>query len=332
MQTNARTATAVAYANIAFIKYWGNRDQRLRLPVNGSISMNLDGLFARTQVTFDESLCCDDVLNLNGRVEKETALQRVSGFLDYIRKMAGVTLCARVRSENNFPTGTGIASSAAAFAALAVAATNALGLDLNEAELSALARLGSGSACRSIPAGFVEWQVGENEADSFAFTIAPPEHWPLVDCVAVLRTGHKPVGSSEGHTLAGSSPLQPARIADTPRRLDICRSAIRQRDFQALAEIIEQDSNLMHAVMMTSQPALFYWEPESLALMRAVRAWRASGIPVAYTLDAGPNVHVICEASAVLQVSQRLIGNPAVRQLFTAPPGGAAHLVLDNPD
>src|SRR6266545_8154232 len=130
------TATAQAAPNIAFIKYWGNRDQRLRLPANGSISMNLDGLVARTQVSFDPALCCDDVLRINGQVEREAALRRVSRFLDLVRELAGVQIFARVVSETNFPMGAGIASSAAAFAALALAATRALGLALSEADLS----------------------------------------------------------------------------------------------------------------------------------------------------------------------------------------------------
>jgi diphosphomevalonate decarboxylase len=321
------TKTAVSCPNIAFIKYWGNRDPHLRLPVNGSISMNLGGLHARTTVTFDPSLCCDDILVLNQRVENTAALRRVSRFLDRVRALAGKQVFARVESENNFPMGAGIASSAAAFAALALAATQAVGLDLSEADLSRLARTGSGSACRSIPGGFVEWQVGASEADSYAFSIAPPEHWDLVDCVAVLKTGHKPVGSTEGHGLAGTSPLQPARVADTPRRLDICRAAILKRDFAALAEIIEQDSSLMHAVMMTSTPALFYWEPGSLELMRLVKEWRSAGIPAAYTLDAGPNVHVICEAGALEKVRARLEELPFVRQILIAHPGEPAHLV-----
>ncbi len=322
MENITRTVTAQAFSNIAFIKYWGNRDQTLRLPVNGSISMNLGGLYARTSVTFDPSLCCDDALRLNGQVESAAALRRVSAFLDHVRAMAGMHVFARVVSENNFPIGTGIASSAAAFAALALAASKAIGLELSEQGLSRLARLGSGSACRSVPGGFVEWQVGEGEADSVAYSIALPEHWDLADCVAVLKTGHKPVGSTEGHSLAPTSPLQEARTADTPRRLKICREAILKRDFAALAEIIEQDSNLMHAVMMTSQPPLFYWEPGSLELMRLVKAWRAAGIPAAYTLDAGPNVHVICETSALAEVRRRLEELPFVRQILVAHPGG----------
>ena len=327
MTNEPRTATAVSCANIAFIKYWGNRDQRLRLPSNGSISMNLGGLYARTQVTFDPSLCCDDLLNLNGKIESEGALRRVSQFLEHARKMAGVKTFARVVSENNFPIGTGIASSAAAFAALAVAATSALGMELTEAELSRLARRGSGSACRSVPDGFVEWREGSSDADSYAFSIAPAGHWALVDCVAVLKTGHKPVGSTEGHSLAGTSPLQAARVADTARRLEICRDAVLHRDFAALAEIIEQDSNLMHAVMMTSQPPLFYWEPSSLELMKTVKSWRKEGLAAAYTLDAGPNVHIICEEGARETVLQRLSALSFVREVLVAAPGGPAHLV-----
>ena len=166
-----------------------------------------------------------------------------------------------VVSQNNFPTGAGIASSAAAFAALSLASSRALGLELAEKDLSRLARLGSGSACRSVPAGFVEWNAGTGDGNSYAFSVAPPQHWDLVDCITVVASGHKSVGSTEGHALAGSSPLQAARVADAPRRLDLARRALLERDFPALAEIVEQDSSMMHAVMMTSSPPLYYWEP-----------------------------------------------------------------------
>lgn len=288
--------------------------------------MNLGGLFARTQVTFDPDLPCD-ALTLNQQEETGPALSRVSGFLDHVRQLAGIRWFARVVSNNNFPIGTGIASSAAAFAALALAAARAAGLDLTEAELSRLARLGSGSACRSVPGGFVEWQAGTGDEDSYAVSIAPPDHWQLMDCIAILETSHKPVGSKEGHGLADSSPLQAARVADTPRRIEICRNAVLQRDFAALAEIIEHDSNQMHGVMMTSSPPLFYWEPASLMIMKAVRSWRQAGLPAAYTLDAGPNVHVICEAAYAGQVQQRLLDIPGVQKVLAAPPGGPARLL-----
>jgi diphosphomevalonate decarboxylase len=319
-------ATAQAFANIAFIKYWGNRDDALRLPQNGSISMNLDGLYARTRVSFQPGLRAD-ALTLNDYQVSGPGLERVSALLDLVRRMAGSTAFAQVESRNNFPTGAGIASSAAAFSALALAASAAAGLNLSEPVLSRLARRGSGSACRSVPGGFVEWQVGESEVDSYAYSIAPPDHWDLVDCIAILKEGHKPVGSTRGHALAGTSPLQAARLAGAQTRLDICREAILQRDFDALARVVELDSNLMHAVMITSDPPLFYWEPESLALIKIIPQWRAEGWPVCYTLDAGPNVHVICSAEIAERTVGRLERFPGVIQVLKARPGGPARLV-----
>jgi diphosphomevalonate decarboxylase len=145
--------------------------------------------------------------------------------------------------------------------------------------------------------------------------------------VVVLQTGHKPVGSTQGHALAPTSPLQAARVVHAPQRLDICRRALLERDFEAFAEIVELDSNLMHAVMMTSNPPLFYWEPGSLLVMKEVKAWRAAGWEVCYTLDAGPNVHVICRSGAVNAVVSRLKDLPGVQQVLTARPGGPAQLV-----
>jgi diphosphomevalonate decarboxylase len=322
---SVHSATAQAHPNIAFIKYWGNREDALRLPMNGSISMNLDGLVTRTSVSFQPSLALDEFV-LNSREMTGHALERVSSMLDLVRARAGFNLRAEVVSENNFPTGAGIASSAAAFAALSLAASKAAGLDLPEAELSRLARHGSGSACRSIPAGFVEWQAGAGDENSYAFSIATPDHWPLVDCIAVVSTSHKTTGSTEGHALAGTSPLQEARVADAPRRLKICRQAILQRDFESLAGIIEQDSDLMHAVMMTSRPALFYWEPATLAVMDAVRTWRKEGLPVAYTIDAGPNVHVLCLRERADEVYKKLSALQGVSRVLTAGAGGPARV------
>ncbi len=321
-----RTATAVSCPNIAFIKYWGNRDPFQNIPANGSISMNLGGLYTHTRVCFDSSLA-QDQLTLNGDTAGPRASQRVSDLLDRIRNLAGVQAYAQIESSNNFPTGTGIASSASGFSALALAGSRAAGLDLSEAELSRLARTASGSACRSIPAGFVEWQAGEDDRSSFAFTIAPPDHWQLVDCIAIISQIHKPTTSQEGHDLADTSPLQSGRIASSTRRLELCRSAILNRDFDALAEVIELDSNLMHAVMMTSKPALFYWKPGTITVMENIREWRKSGLSVCYTIDAGPNVHVICLEAARRQVVENLERTEGVQRVLTATPGGQAHLV-----
>ena len=322
----AFSATSLAHPNIAFIKYWGNRDNALRLPANGSISMNLDGLATTTQVTFD-GLFTADSLTINDHFVSGPGLERVSTFLDLVRKLAGMDLRAEVVSENNFPTGVGIASSAAAFAALALASSRAAGLDLEPAALSRLARRGSGSACRSIPGGFVEWLAGTSDADSYAVTLAPADHWRLADCIVIFSTEQKSTGSSEGNILAGTSLLQAARLEDAPRRLDLCRQAILARDFAAFAEIVELDSNLMHAVMMTSTPPLFYWLEATLTVLRLVREARLGGWPVCSTVDAGPNVHVITEEAEAGRVVEFLGGIPGVQEVRLARVGGPARLV-----
>src|SRR5688572_16082444 len=320
------TMTAEAHPNIAFIKYWGNRDNTLRLPMNGSISMNLDGLYTRTTVSFQPALPFDELI-INGHEVTGAGLERVSYILDIVRGMATIHERAEIISENNFPSGAGIASSASAFAALTLAGCKAAALDLSEQELSRLARRGSGSAARSIPGGFVEWQAGTSDEDSFAFSIASPEHWKLVDCIAIVSTAHKKTGSTEGHYIASTSPLQAARVADTPRRLDLCRNAILNRDFDAFASIVELDSDMLHAVMMTSTPALHYWKPASLEIMSCVREWKAEGVQVCYTLDAGANVHVLCPEAESQAIEKRLRQINGVKDVLVAHVGGPAKIV-----
>lgn len=321
-----RSATARAHPNIAFIKYWGNADEQLRIPSNGSLSMNLDGLFTETKVTWSQA-AEKDSLTLNGQPVHGPALERVRRHLDHLRERLGITGWADVQSKNNFPMGAGIASSASSFAALTVAAVAAAGLSLTERELSALARLGSGSASRSVPGGYVEWVPGESDQTSYAFSIAAPEHWDLVDIVAVVSEEHKHVGSREGHTTAPTSEFQRERVATAAGRIETCRAALLERDFPRLAQVVEHDSDMMHAVMMTSSPALFYWQPGSLELMAAVRRWRAEGLQVCYTLDAGPNVHCITTSHDADEIERRVRAIDSVLTTFRAGVGGPAHVV-----
>ena len=169
--------------------------------------------------------------------------------------------------------------------------------------------------------------MGEGEEDSYAFSIAEPDHWNLVDCVAIVSASHKKTGSTEGHAIAPTSLLQAARVADAPRRLDLCREAILNRDFDTFASIVELDSDIMHSVMMTSTPALHYWKPASLSVMSAVRQWRSEGLSVCYTVDAGPNVHVICPESDAQTVNNKLCEIDEVTDVLVAKVGGAAKIV-----
>lgn len=320
---NPLTATAIAHPNIALIKYWGNLDDEWNIPANSSLSMTLGKLRTQVRLVADPQLD-GDLLIMDGVISPPGAQERVSQFLDRIRQLSGKTLFCRIESSSNFPRGSGIASSAAAFAALALASARVFGLSTDPQEVSRLARLGSGSACRSIFGGFVEWIGGQDHRSSYAVPLAPPQHWNLVDCVAVISTAHKAVGSRQGHRLAKTSPLQPCRVQSAPQRLEACRRAILQCDFEQLARVVELDSNLMHSVMMTSQPPLFYWRAETLVVMEKVRQWRSEGEAVCYTIDAGPNVHVLTLADQAERVKEKLSQIDGVQAVIEAPVGEAA--------
>lgn len=325
------SARAQASPNIALVKYWGNRGEAaLRLAASGSISITLGGLMTEIEVTFDEGLEADQ-LRLNGQPAQARARERTSRFLDAIRGLSGLDRFAAVESQTNFPVGAGIASSAAAFAALALAGSRAAGMQLPLPDLSRLARLGSGSACRSVYGGFVEWIAGDTHDTSLAQPLHPPEHWPLVDLVAVIDEQHKPVGSTEGHALASTSPLQQARLNDAPSRLNACRRALDRRDFEGLARVVELDSNMMHAVMLTSTPPLAYWQPPTLSVMALVGRMRRDGVSVCYTIDAGPTVHCLCEPEQAELVAAELSAIPGVRRVLRAQPGAGARLIDGSP-
>lgn len=319
-------ATAVACANIAFIKYWGKRDAELNLPANSSLSMNLDRLTTVTTVEFSPDYH-DDLVILDGREERGAARQRIVTHLGRVRAMAGLRAKARVISENSFPTGAGLASSASGFAALSLAASKAAGLELSEKELSILARFGSGSACRSIPGGFTEWTAGTCSEESFAKQVAPPEHWELRDVIAIVSRAHKRIGSTEGHSLASTSHLHQARVASVADRLAQAKTALLGKDLTTLGRLIEEDAVSMHAVMMTSRPPIYYWLPSSVRLIHKVQSWRAEGLEVYFTFDAGPNVHLICQAADQAELERRLKDVEQVLEVIVGGPGPGARLI-----
>lgn len=318
--------SARAHPNIAFIKYWGNIDPVLRVPANGSISMTLGNLETHTTVEFDRKLSDDQVI-INNEKSTGEAFSRAQSLLDIIRSQANLDSRATVNSKANFPIGTGLASSASGFAALTLAASKAAGLNPSQNELSMLARQASGSACRSIFGGFVEWLPGDNHSNSYALQIAEKDHWELIDVIAIVQEDEKEIGSTSGHALADSSPLQAARVLDASRRLDICRRAILDRDFSTLSQVVEEDSNMMHSVMITSKPPLLYWEPATISIMQNVVLWRDEGLEVCYTIDAGPNVHCICTSDSAIEIETRLRKLSGVNRILTSKPGGPAKLI-----
>ena len=320
-----RQATAIAHSNIAFVKYWGNRDPLLRLPYNDSLSMNLSAATTTTTVAFAEDLSTDR-LTIDGEKHIGPALDRVSRQLDLVRLRAGLRLRATVQSRNSFPMGTGIASSASGFAALTMAAAQAAGLSLSEAELSALARRGSGSAARSIPGGYVLWHAGTADSDSFAESVFPADHWDLRDIVAIVSRRHKGLGSTDGHGAAEGSPLFRGRLASVAETLATVRGALASRDMARFGAAIEAEALNLHAIAMTGRPPALYWSPATVAVMHQVQAWRAEGLAVWFTLDAGPNVHLICEGQDAAAVEGGLRNLEFVEGILANRVAGAAHL------
>ncbi|HWH08937.1 MAG TPA: diphosphomevalonate decarboxylase [Candidatus Thermoplasmatota archaeon] len=319
-------ATAEARANIALVKYWGRRDPALNLPLTSSLSMTVDRLVTRTTVEASDDIK-EDTLDINSVPQGGAPLARVVRHLDRLRERAGSDLRCRVSSHNTFAASAGLASSASAFAALTVAGFAALGAEVNASEASAFARLGSGSAARSIFGGFVEWHAGTDHATSRAEPLAPPSHWDLHDVVAVLSEGEKKVGSSEGHEVAQTSPLNAGRLAEVPRLLREVREGILARDVRRVGEAAEADALLMHAVMMTSRPSLLYWSPQTVAGLHAVRRWREEGLAVYATIDAGPNLHLICEGRDAPEVAQRAKEEFGAASVLDNGPGEGAALV-----
>lgn len=307
-------ATAIAPANIAFIKYWGRKDNKLRIPYNASISMNLSACFTTTTAEFSPDYKED-------MVSEGFDKKRVTEHLDRIRTIAKSRLFARVTTKNSFPTAAGIASSASGFAALTVAAAAALGLQLFEKELTGLARRGSGSACRSIPDGFVKWE-GE-----FAYSLYPHTYWDLRDVLVIAQSRAKKVSSSKGHETVQTSPFFAARLKAISKRIARLEEAFKTKNFRQLGEIIEEDCLEMHHVMQTQIPPLFYWSDKTKEIMDAVRIWRKQGLPVYFTVDAGPNVHVICEGKEEQKVIKAMEAIKGIQSIIVNKPARGAHMV-----
>lgn len=321
-------ATCRAGSNIAFIKYWGVADAAINLPLNNSISMTLADAHTTTTVAWeDAAVLPTDEIMIDDVPLAARAAERLVRHLDRIRGLAGVDRRARVVSRNNFPMASGIASSASGFAALTVAGCQALGLALDATRLSALARLGSGSASRSLFGGFVEWEQGHDDTTSVARPLFPPDHWALYDLVVVVSHAAKSVSSEGGHRLAATSPLLPGRLATLPHALTEVRQALAARDLRRLGPILEQDALAMHAVMMTSTPSLLYWQPGTVEILHAVHRWRGDGLPVYFTIDAGPNVHLICEEKDAESVRRLAAGLPTVQQVIVSRPGPGPQMI-----
>jgi diphosphomevalonate decarboxylase len=327
VRAEVKQATAVAHPNIALIKYWGKSDVERNIPAVGSLSITLDKLTTKTTVSFDPTLESDTFV-LDGR-EAPGMAGRVSRCLDAVRERVGVDLQARVESENDFPTGAGLASSASGFAALVVATNEALGAGIDTAELADLARRASGSAARSLYGGFVELRLTpDGSLPTQTGQILEPSRWPLRIAVAVTDPRAKEVGSTEGMIRTEqTSPFYESWVASSEADLNDARSAIEDRDFEALADMSETSCLKMHAVMMSAKPGLVYWNGTTVECMRRVRGLRADGVPVFFTIDAGPQVKAVCEPDVFDRVITELSAIDGVRRVLPSGLGEGARVV-----
>ncbi|MEI7578917.1 MAG: diphosphomevalonate decarboxylase [bacterium] len=332
--------SVVSPANIAFIKYWGRADHQIFLPRNNNISMTMSG--CATTTTVETGNFSSDDVQVKFFEKEYTVLEKDSikaknifDQIERIRDLAKSSQRVRIKSENNFPADAGIASSASSFSALTAALLLAFGLNEkfeDKVELSRQVRLcGSGSAIRSVYGGFVEFLTGHDHETSYAVQIADENYWDLVDLVAVVDPEKKKISSSECHQLADTSPYFETRIKEMQPRIDIVRQAILDRDFRKLGPEIERDSNSLHIVMMTQIPAAFYWAPGTISIMKSIMDWREDDDLQAYfTIDAGANVHVICEKKDAVEVKKRLQNNEYVKWIIENKPCAGTHIISEH--
>ena len=329
-------ASVVAHPNIALVKYWGKRDSRLNLPAAGSLSLTLGPVATRTTLTFGAE---EDSLELNGVAVPATKRVRVATVLERVRDRVALEHGpaaraelggARIISTNDFPTAAGLASSSSGFAALALAATSAAGLHLSLPQLSALAREGSGSAARSLFGGFARMHAGSRPdgTDAFAEPLFDEHHWDLSVVIAVTVEGEKEVASTDGMNLTErTSPYYPAWIETVEPDVQSAITAIAARDFDHLARIAEASALRMHASAIAADPGVLYWRGATVEVIHEVRRLRAGGLPVFFTIDAGPHVKVFAPTGDVDRVARALEAVPGVLRTITTRSATGAHLI-----
>lgn len=323
-------ATAKAHTNIALIKYWGKRNEELILPTNSSLSVTLDGFYTETTVHFKEDLK-RDIFTLNKEEITNIAYDRVTNYLDLFRNYANKQgLFAEVHSINKVPTAAGFASSASGFAALAAASAKALQLHLTDEELSRFTRQGSGSACRSIYGGFVEWEKGQRDdgMDSFAIQIAPQDHWDIRVAAVVLTAKEKDVSSRIGmKRTVDTSVFYDGWLESLPKDLQEIKQGIMACDFEKVGAIAEANCLKMHATTLGAYPPFTYWQDTTMTVMQTVQQLRKNNIPAYFTIDAGPNVKVLYLPEDEQSVLDKLQNTEGVSEVIVSKVGNGISYV-----
>lgn len=285
-----------APANIALVKYWGKRDTELNLPVTSSLSVSMGGHGTFARVTPADAF----TVTIDGELipSESKIATRMGAYLDLFKDFGGPFALV---TRSTVPVGAGLASSASAFASVVAALDATLGWNLDQREHSILARLGSGSASRSVTTGFVEWVAGER-ADGMDSHARPlTETWPDFRLGLVkVHDGPKPVGSREAMLrTVETSPLYAAWPAKVAGDLRSVKAAIAARDLRALGPVAEANAVAMHYTMHGAVPPVDYWLPASReAMHRIIELRQTDGVPAWFTMDAGPNLKLLFEAGS----------------------------------
>lgn len=319
--------TAQAHSNIALVKYWGKKDEGLRLPRNSSVAIALDEAYTLTTVEFDEKYESDEV-ELIGEGFEEDEKEKVKKHLDRVRKLAGITTKAKVVSQNNFPKSAGMASSASGFAALSMAAAGSAGLHLSEREMSVLARNGSGSASRSIPGGVSVWYTAETNEESYAERIDFPDDWKIkVLLVMADDTSAKKVSTTDGMAMAPSSPYFASAVKEAELNIERLKDAMQQGNWRAFGKVIEDECYRLHTICMTQTPNILYWRGVTIEVFQALYRLREQGLEAFFTVDAGPHVHIIAKDQDVDKIKLELAKLQGIKKVIECGVGPAAQLV-----
>lgn len=323
-------AIAKAHSNVALVKYFGKRDLALNLPAAGSLSLTLSPLETTTQIDFSPELE-EDIVQLNDKPAAKGFTLRISKFLDLIRTQSKTEFFASVKTQNNFPTSAGLASSASGFAALALASCHALKLETTTEQLSVLARRGSGSAARSICSGISVWQAGEKPdgTDSFASTILNPNDWDIALVIGISNPGPKKWGSTVAmeHTKK-TSPYYDSWIKATQMDLKEAIAAVEIKDFEKLGDITERSAHAMHAATLAARPAIPYWNGTTMDAIHLVAELRQNGVQAYFTCDAGPQPKVLCKTADTPKVVTALMSLNGISKTITGSLGHGARLIL----
>ena len=301
---SSNQVTAKAHTNIALVKYWGKKDEDLIIPQTGSLSLTLDHFYTETTVSFSKGLKTDTI-KIDNQLVNQKNWQKIHSFLNIVRKKAHINLPAEVSSFNHVPYAAGLASSASAFAALAAASSRAAGLSLNKKQLSQLARRGSGSACRSIFGGFVEWIGGQDDESSYAMPLKSDLINDIRIVALTIKASPKKFSSRKAMRLSvQTSPYYKSWIQLVKHDLAAVKITLLNNDFSTLGHISELNAMRMHALTMSSDPSILYFNEATLRIINSVKQLREKGIECYYTIDAGPNVKIICKEKNVSIISK----------------------------